>query len=493
MKRLLCVVVLLVAALSLASAAAEKVLTVASLADSMDPASQGSGTFPHLSLLYENLVRYKAASTDLEPWLAKSWTVSKDGLSVTFLLRSGVQFQRGFGEFTAEDVKFSIERIVNEKLAEAGEWANLDRVDVVDKYTVKLVMKSPTPTLFTTGLPFQAGMILSKKAVERLGAAAFNKYPVGTGPYELDTWEVGQTITYKPFAKYWGKRTLNADRVVFLSPSDLMTTMDAGDLDIFYAFDAKAFDSATKSPKTTYAGKYMRYWWVSLPAKDPVLANPDARRAFRYALDIDALVKVGGYGVSPRANALVPPGIPGYWKEAPAYKRDVAKAKQFLATAGYPDGFTCTAVITGSDPVLELMQLQLAEVGITMKIEVVEGGIYWEKLATGTVVCIPSFQTLPDAGYALSWFVTDQYWNTMKWSNAKYDELFKKGQVEIDSKARAQDYIDMQKLMDQDAAIVPIAFLMNGVVYRKAAVDLGLNNQALLPNGVVDLSRVKVK
>ena len=474
-------------------AAEEKVLRYPTMAENLDPASQGSGTFPELSIIYENLARYKANSTELEPWLAKSWTISADGTEITFFLREGVQFHGGYGEFTAEDVKFSIERIVMEELPEKGEWINLDRVDVVEKYTARIVMKSPTPTLFTTGLPFQAGMIVSKKAVEALGAEAFNSTPVGTGPFELESWEVGEKTVFKRFADYWGTPISNADKIEFLSVPDFFPALEAGEVDINYASSALQFQDARTSDRAEIAGKEMRYWWITLPFNDPVLQNKAARLAFRYAVDVDALVEVGGFGIFDRANTLVPPALQGHWAEAPAYQQDLELSKRYLAEAGYPDGFECTLTWgTTPDPTVELLQEQLAQVGINLKIEQVEGGLYWENLSTGKYVGIPSYQTLPDTGYALVWFTTDHYWNTMKFASDRFDELYEMGQLEVDLDKRAAMHIEMQQIMDEEVAIIPIAFLWNGVVYRKGALDLGPDDAALLPNGVVDLSRVIV-
>ena len=474
-------------------AAKERVIRYPTMAENLDPASQGSGTYPQLSITYENLARYKAASTDLEPWLAESWDVSADGKEVTFFLREGVQFHGGYGEFTAEDVKFSIERIVKEELPEKGEWINLDRVEVVEKYTAKVVLKSPTPTLFTTGLPFQAGMMVSKKAVEELGADAFNTTPVGTGPFEIESWDIGEKAVYKRFDDYWGTPESNAEKIEFLSVPDFFPALEADEVDINYASAALTFQDAKTSDKADFAGREMRYWWISLPFNDPVLSIKEARLAFRYAVDVDALVEVGGFGIFPRANTLVPPLLKGHWKDAPAYEQDLDLARKYLAEAGYPDGFECTLTWGSTpDPTVELLQEQLAQVGIKLKIEQVEGGIYWENLSTGKYVGIPSYQTLPDTGYALVWFITDHYWNTMKFSNTRYDELYEQGQLEVDIAKRAAIHVEMQKIMDEDVAIIPIAFLLNGVVFRKGAVDLGPDEGALLPNGVVDLSRVIV-
>ena len=496
MKRFGILTFLLVAVSVLAFAAPEKVLrATCTWQASFDTASTGSGNIPVHSLIYEWLVRYKGGTAEVEPWLAKSWEISKDNTTLTFRLQQGVQFHKAYGEFTAEDVKFSIERIVKEKLPEAENWKNLDRVEVVDKYTVRLVMKSPTPTIFTIALPFQAGQMFCKKAVEEMGAAAFNKTPIGTGPYEMTSFEVGQSITLTKFNKYWGKRTLDADKVVFSFPSDALTALQAGDLDFAPVYSALNVADGKKAAGLDAAFRLTRFWWISLPCTDPILKDINARKAIRAALDIDAIVKVAGFGVAPRGYAMVPPGIPGYWKDAPKYSRDLAKAKQFLKAAGYPNGFTVPFLADSNtnDPAVEIIRQNLEEVGIKLDINSVEDSTYWSMAPTGKYMTIISYQTLPDAGYTLVWFLTDQFWNTMKWSNKQFDDLYAKGQMTMDKNERAQIHISMQKIMDDDCAMAYVGYLPNGVIFRKGVVDLGPNNEALLVNGVVDTSRIRMK
>ena len=119
-----------------------------------------------MSSLYNGLVKYKEGSWDVVPDLAESWDEAPDGKSIVFHLRKHVQFHKGFGEMTAEDVKFSLDRIVDPKAeaAEKGTWKLLDRVEVVDKYTVKIILKEKMANLFTSALPMNSGFIVSKKS-----------------------------------------------------------------------------------------------------------------------------------------------------------------------------------------------------------------------------------------------------------------------------------------------------------------------------------------
>ena len=309
-------------------------------ATSFDIASTGSGSVPIDTMMYEWLVRYKGGTADVEPWLAKSWEMSADNTTATFKLQEGVQWQKGYGEFTADDVKFTIDRMINEKLPEAENWKNLDHVEVVDKYTVKIVMKSPSPTLFTLSLPFQAGMIMCKKAVEDLGAKAFNETPVGTGPYEIVSYDPQQGVRFKKYDKYWGTRALDVDEVLWAFPKDPLTAMQAGDIDMVATAQMGTLADAAKVADAVPASRLTRYWWISLPVNNAILKDINARKAIRAALDIDPIVEASSLGMGVRGYAMVPPGIPGYWADAPQYKQDVAQAKQFMKDAGYPDGFS---------------------------------------------------------------------------------------------------------------------------------------------------------
>ena len=124
-----------------------------------------------MNCIYNGLVKYKEGTWEVVPDLAESWDISEDGKEITFYLRKGVQFQKGYGEMTAEDVKFSFERIIDPeaKSPEEETWAALDNVEILNEYTVKLVLKYPSARLFTSSLPLNAGMIVSKKAVEEMG------------------------------------------------------------------------------------------------------------------------------------------------------------------------------------------------------------------------------------------------------------------------------------------------------------------------------------
>ncbi len=439
-----------------------------------------------MNCLYNGLVKYKEGSWEIVPDLAKSWEMSTDGKEVTFHLRKGVQFQKGYGEMTAEDVKFSFERIINPavKSPEKGSWAQLDHVKVIDKYTVKLVLKGRMAQLFTSTLPLNAGMIVCKKAVEELGQKKFGFNPIGTGPYQLAKWTPKQSVKLVAFKDYWGEKP-KINKLTFMPIVEDATceiALKTGEIDIgrVSLINIKAFE---KDPKfNVYIKPALLYWWLGFTVNKPPFDNLKLRQAVRYAVDVDNILAAAFYGTATRANAMLPPGMLGYWKDAPVYKVDLKKAKQLLKEGGKPNGFKSDLLVWTDDRAkiaAEVIKADLAKIGVDVDIQVKEVGAFNEATNKGeSNMHIQFFTTTIDPGYAMSWFTTGNTWNPSQWSNKTYDELLKKGMAESDLKKRAQIYIDAQKEIDKDCWAV---WITHGVQVRVAHKNVDINE--LYPNG----------
>ena len=193
----------------------------------------------------EGLFRF-SADGKLEPQLAETYSVSPDGLTIDVTLHTGVMWQRGYGELTTDDVKFSYERflVTDPKPAYADDWASLDRVEIVDKYTGKLVFKKPQATLWTSVLPMTSGLVVSKKFYEEAGEDKIKSDIVGTGPYVFSEWTPKQLIVLKRNADYWGTQPYYDE--IDLQPVDddkaAEVALQAGELD----FSSISLSSADK-------------------------------------------------------------------------------------------------------------------------------------------------------------------------------------------------------------------------------------------------------
>ena len=493
MKKFMLVFLMLIIVLSFASGsviAQESTLRIARPGDigSLDPAYLVNikNEFTIMNCLYNGLVKYKSGSWEIVPDLAEKWEISKDGKEITFWLREGIQFHHGYGEMTAEDVKFSFDRIINPQNAspEDVSWAALDHVEVIDKYTVKLVLKEPSARLFTSTLPMNAGFIVSKKAVEDVGKVNFNFYPIGTGPYEFVYWIPNQETMLTAFKDYWGEPP-KIKNLKFIPISEDLTiemALETGEIDVAVISEESIHRFQENSDISVHLKPGLATFWIFFTVNKPPLDNIKVRQALRYAIDVDEIIKAVYAGIPDQAYTLVPPGILGYWKDAPRRKIDIEKAKKLLAEAGYPDGLTLTMVskqIIKGDIVGEVIQSQLKKIGVDLKIDILEVGAYADAAKKGTYnMLYDRFSHTVDPGYISMWFVCGQAWNLFHWCNEEYDKLWHQGEVTLDFEKRAGIYQKMEKIMDEDAIAVWVTHGVRPVCMQKY-VDPG----SLFPNG----------
>ena len=340
----------------------------------LDPAIQPGHADSNVAAnIFQNLVSFKPGTYDQVNELAESWHGSEDGLRWDFTLKKGIQFHGDYGEVTAEDVKFSFERIAGltkPKLDSpyAGDWAALKEVKVKDKYSGTVVLKEPFAPLMTTTIPQQAGEIVSKKAVEELGEK-FGTKPVGTGPYEFVEWKRKQRISLKRFAKNeaavdfadpppWEK----IDFVVIEEDNPTMIALETDELD-FAVLPTNAIDRIKEDGQFDVTSKTtVNYNWIGINVLHENLKDKNVRLAIRYGVDVPSIIEAAFDGRWEQATAILPPGMPiGYWEDAPKYERDVEKAKQYLADAG-AEGLELVMNVgsdePGSETVAEIVQAE---------------------------------------------------------------------------------------------------------------------------------------
>lgn len=446
----------------------------------MDPTSaSSSGPRWHGDGVLQGLTRYKPGTWDIENDLAESLDVSDDGLVISFKLREGIQFQKGYGELTAEDVKYSFERAAgmiplypdateDDVSQLAGEWSHLVEVNVTGTYTGEIVLDAPSALIQTLVLPYSpSGLITSKAAVEDLGRD-IGVNPVGTGPYEVTSWDPGVEIDVQRFADYvprdgesyeWDeiRYILSEDSVVGATPTVLL---EAGDADVtpfvsprdFARLqDADGLDAVT-SPTLSYV-------FMQMNVLNPKMQDPRIREAIRYAIDVPALIQLADADISQRANAVIAPNFAvGSWSDAPVYERDVDHAKELLSEAGADGlelGISLRDTATG-----ELIQSQLAEAGITVTIlsETPDG--WWSDDPSVSELTYWQYSGAPDPAYQLEWMTCDQIGsaNPAHWCNEEYSSLWEELGTELDPARRNEIAIQMQQLMDEGLGYVWIYY-----------------------------------
>ncbi len=368
------------------SASAETVLRIGTLsndANQLDPhistKSQDKILFP---MLFNGLVRFKPGSAsldDMEPDLAEKWTASADGLAWTFYLRKGVQFHGEYGELTADDVIFSLNRAADKQYSSAYQgYQDFESVTALDKYTVRITLKNPVPALLGQVVNFHGGMIVSQKACQALGDR-FKLHPIGTGPFAFAEYQPKRSVTLVANRNYFrGKPKI--DKIVYRylpDESSRELAFTSGEIDLFWAPREQRWVERMRKDAGAKVDVFglgeMRTLHLNA-AKKP-LDDIRIRKAIAHAVNRDEMVAFIGPDVSIASWSVVPSGYKGYSDKVPSYAYDLVKAKALLKEAGYPNGLTLHAIITKVDSLrqpMEVLQEQLRRAGITLDLEVVE-------------------------------------------------------------------------------------------------------------------------
>lgn len=342
-----------------------------------------SSTEPLVRAMYEGLVRFNYGSVSpelMEPALAERWETSEDGLNWTFYLRQGVQFHKGFGEFTAADVKFTIERNQSEGSRVAGDYANVESVVVVDPYTVQFNLKAPDAFfLFTVG-NYQGGFMVSKAAVESLGLEGFRTNPVGTGPFQFEEWIPRERVVLVRNEDYWrGAPILEAVEAVFMPDVNARTlALLQGEIDAMsWGIDDEQWVRSMQTQGVTVdILGFDVPMMLHLNLTVEPLNDLRVRRALAHATNKEDFIAFHGPAITRVQNSPLPPTMYGYLSPEeglPTYEYNPEKARELLADAGYPNGLDLGTILSSVRPLyldpLEVVQGQWAEVGVTFNIQ----------------------------------------------------------------------------------------------------------------------------
>jgi peptide/nickel transport system substrate-binding protein len=320
------------------------------------------------------------------PDLAESWE-QKDDKTWTFKLRKGVKFHNG-DPFTAADVKFTLERVAKDnKLLEYGNYKQIKEVKIVDDHTVDIITNEPDPILLNRLSRLGSGMLPSKYIQEK-SWDVFKKEPVGTGPYKLSKWVKDDRLEMVRFDDYFGDKA-KWDKVVFRSiPEDATRVSEVltGGVDIAVNVPPSDMQRVEDGAQThSVQGDTQRVVQLTLRTKNAVTENPKVREAIDLAINEKAIVDniLGGAGVPTRTR--VTPGNTG--ANPDLYNKflyDKEKAKQLLKEAGYPNGLELSFSAPSGrylkdKETAELISAMLGEVGIKVKLELMEWSKFNEK------------------------------------------------------------------------------------------------------------------
>lgn len=453
----------------------------------MDPQASNFVSWWMVQLnIFDKLV-YEDSDGVVHPRLATSWKFLDD-LTLEMKLRDDVYFHDG-GKFTAEDVLFTIQRgKANSISASTFAPFDADKTVIVDPYTIRLKFKTPYAAVFNT-LTTGRGSIVSKAAVERMGADAFARNPVGTGPYKLANWKSGTEIDLVRNDKYWGEKAITKNVVFKIIPeaANRVIELETGGVDA--VFDVAANDvKRVKAMKGSHIlmGDSSRYMTLTFSMKDPLLANKDVRYALSYAIDKKALVDAVYEGTATVANGMYPSTVFAF-KDKGVMPYDPVKAKELLAKAGYPNGFTMNFLIENREAdirLAEIIQNMWAAVGVKVKTfqmnastYTAQGNKFQAGMRAGNVNEPSNILIIYDSAFKERIEPNDP-WIDKKLAEAK---------TIYDSKKRAAAYQEIQDYLYDIRYTVPFAF--TPVIY---ALSDKVEGWACDPMQQVDMSKVAV-
>lgn len=471
-------------ALAQSSGATRPLLTVRSAAefDLIDPAHRRGPTDGNaMRVVYQRLMQPKPNSSELELDAAAE-VKQTSPTTIDFKLKPGQMFTDGFGEMTAEDVKFSFERIGLPPVAGAkessykGDWLHLVGVEVKGKYEGRITLAQPRANIFDVVIADGSGCIVSKKAVEQRGAE-FGLKPVGSGQYQVVSLDKQKGAVLKRNPNYKGTRPGRFEEInvrVITDPKTTDLALRAGEID-FAILAPAAADPLRSVPGITVSDQpSIAYVWMGMNMEKGPLVDVRVRQAIRLGVDVDQMLLAGYNGKVPRLNTALPPQIMGHWREAPVYKRNVAEARALLAAAGQTNLKLRLTIL--NQPEYQNMALVakalLAEIGVTIDVDAQPGGTYWSSgkadAGKNLELYMSRFNAKHDPNFVLQWFTASQIgnWNWSRWNSPEFDALFKASDSETDPAKRRQMVLDMQKAMDKTAAYVWLTNEASALVHK---------------------------
>jgi ABC-type transport system substrate-binding protein len=475
--------------------------------------------------LYNTLVEIDS-KMQIAPSIAKRWTISDDNLVFTFYLRDSIFFNddacfpTGKGrKLRAQDVEYSFKRIVDKNTASPGAWIFNNRVDSVEAFkaiddtTFQLKLQRPFQSILGI-LSMQYCSIIPHEAVEKY-KNDFRRHPVGSGPFAFVAWEEGQALVLKRNENYFekddtGRRLPYIDGIkvsFYDSKATEFLEFQQNRLDFIDDIDPSFKDEVltkTGNLKKIWEGKIelqkqpylnIEYLGILVDDQNPLVKNSPLRlqkirQAINYGFDRRKMMLYlrNSIGIAAESG-FIPCGLPSFDSvNVKGYQYNVAKAKQLLTEAGYPDGKNLPPIKLLTIPIYgdlgSYIANELRQIGINIEVEVVQKSLLLEQTSKSQALFFRGswIADYPDAENYLSVFYSKNPAppNYTRYKNASYDALYEKALSEKNDSLRYQLYRQMDKLIIADAPVVPLWYDMAIHLVHTNIKDFPANSLNLL-------------
>jgi len=434
----------------------------------LDPVAGGSRQTQNVLRLMFDSLYHRANNQEIIPWLATSYE-NPDELTWRFHLRVGIKFHNG-NDFKANDVKFTMDRKLATETSPTRRY--VDRVDVVDDYTVDIVTPEPYVALMTRVVLWH---MEDEEYFNEVGEEGVATKPNGTGPFKFVEWVMDERVVLEANEDYWGGSP-KIKTVIFKPIPETATrvaALEANDVDIISAVPSDYGDQAPEGVEVvTVPGT--RVYYLGLNVNMEPFDDVRVRQAMNYAVDVESIIEYVLNGLARRIDNPLLPECFGY-TATPVYSYDPDKAKSLLAEAGYPDGFEME--LDTQPPFKEIAEAlagQFSALGIEVNVNIMERAALYDKYPLGE-----SHTFLTSWGNSeadASGTLNKQIWSKRYgcdlladdppectsiyggYANAEVDEYLEEGTTTLDPEKRKEYYAKALKIIVEDA---PWVFLYN--------------------------------
>lgn len=437
--------------------------------DSLDPHKiLAAGTKEVFFNIYEGLVK-PDKDGNLNPAVASKYSISDDGKTYTFILREGVTFHDG-STVTVEDVKFSIEKCADtssgNSLVEA--FSNIESVTVLDEATIVITLKNPD----TDFLTYLTTAIIPASNQEP------DKVAIGTGPYQYVSRSPQENIVLKKYEGYWGTPANITDITLkIIADADMIVTnLKGGSIDMICRINSIQATQLEGTDFEVLEGTMNLVQALYLNNNAEPFQNLKVRQALCYAVDPQEIMLFMADGKGTQIGSSIFPAFGKYYTKelADAYEKNIDKAKQLLAEAGYAEGFSFSITVPSNYQqhidTAQVIVEQLKEIGVTATIELVEwerwlSDVYTNREYESTVIGVDASSFTPRA--LLERFTTDSKVNFINFSNNQYDAAFAKAVASTEDAVQIEAYKECERILSQYAANVYIQDMASLVAINK--------------------------
>jgi len=459
----------------------------------LDPAfAKDKATIWATSQIFNSLVKMDE-DLKVKPSVASCWDVSENGLNYTFYLRKDVFFhdheffENGKGRrVVASDFVFSFNRLLSKDLASPGSWVfnNVSSYTSINDTTLSITLNTPFPP-FLSLLSMQYCSVVP---LEVANSNNFRSHPIGTGPFQFQFWEEGVKLVLRKNKTYFEKENrvllpyLDAVSITFIKDkqSEFLSFLQ-GDIDFISGIDPSYKDEILErdgSLREKYSDKInlqslpflnTEYLGFLMDGNTELSQNVHLRKAINFAINKSKMLKYlrNNIGV-PATNGFVPLGMSSFSDSVIGYTYNLEKANNQLEKAGFPNGEGLDPIVLNTTSsyldLCEFIQSELKKIGIDLQIEVNPPSTHREMVATSKLIFFRAswIADYPDAENYLSLFYSKNFCpngpNYTHFYNEEYDDLYEKSIVETDVEKRSIMYQKLDKIIIENAVIVPLYY-----------------------------------